>query len=109
MTDSHAFLDTAQPTGGAREDTEWTWTRGGNATVCSSDGNSVTVHSTLAFPPGAPLVALSACQTTFEMKVRTCRKLASGYFEISGKLVNATRPLRERLVAAVGAKDAAQR
>jgi hypothetical protein len=90
-------------------DSVWSWARGGNASVTSIDGDALTVHSTVAFPPGAPLSALSANRVTFEMKVRTCRKLPSGAFEISGKLVNATRPLREKLIAAVAAKDGAQR
>lgn len=90
-------------------DTIWTWVRGGSARVVSMEGEALTVHSTAAFPPGAPLSALSANHVTFEMKVRTCRKLASGAFEITGKLVNATRPLRELLLAAVAAKGAVQR
>lgn len=93
----------------AAGDTIWTWAQGGNAHVVSMDGEALTVHSSAAYPPGAPLRALSANQVTFEMKVRTCRKMASGAFEISGKLVNATRPLRELLTAAVVAKGALQR
>lgn len=90
-------------------DSVWSWVRGGNANVVSIEGDALTVHSTVAFPPGAPLAALSANRVTFEMKVRTCRKLPSGAFEISGKLVNATRPLREKLTVAVAANEGAQR
>jgi len=82
-------------------DARWTWARGGSACVVTLQGEMLTVHSTVAFPPGAPLVAQSDNHVTFEMKVRTCRKLASGAFEISGKLVNAPRQLRERLAAAL--------
>ncbi len=81
--------------------TQWTWERGGSAVVLVSDALTLTVHSTVAYPPGAPLNATSASGVSFEMKVRSCKKLTSGAFEITGKLVNATRPLRETLVAAV--------
>ncbi len=66
-----------------------------------SDGLTLTVHSTVPYPPGAPINATSASGVPFEIKVRSCRKLTSGSFEITGKLVNATRPLRETLVAAI--------
>lgn len=85
----------------ASGDTDWTWVRGGQARVVATDGVSLTVHSSIAYPPGAPLVANSATRVTFEMKVRSCRKLPTGQFEITGKLVNATRPLREQLVQAL--------
>jgi hypothetical protein len=108
MTDSQAAdaNATLDPRAG---DARWTWARGGSASVASIDGDGLVVHSTVAFPPGAPLVALSDNRVTFEMKVRTCRKLATGAFEIAGKLVNATRPLREQLIAAVAARNVAQR
>lgn len=86
-------------------DTDWTWVRGGQAQVAATDGTSLTVHSTVAYPPGAPLVANSVTRVTFEMKVRSCRKLPSGQFEITGKLVNATRPLRDRLVGALALRS----
>lgn len=80
---------------------QWTWQRGGNAVVVDSDGVTLTVHSTIAYPPGAPLNAISQSGVAFEMKVRSCKKSTAGTFEITGKLVNATRPLRATLVAAV--------
>lgn len=89
----------------ASGDTEWTWVRGGEAQVAATDGITLTVHSTVAYPPGAPLVANSVTSVTFEMKVRSCRKLPSGQFEITGKLVNATRPLREQLVSALALRS----
>lgn len=107
MTDSSSNLTNAIDCRAA--DARWTWTRGGTASVSAIDGDALTVCSTAAYPPGAPLTAVSDNRVTFEMKVRTCRKLASGEFELLGKLVNATRPLREQLAAAVVAKDAAHK
>lgn len=83
----------------------WTWARGGTAVVARTDGNTLTTHSTVAYPPGAPLLATTGNHELYEMKVRTCKKLPSGAFELSGKLVNATRPTRERLVSAVRARN----
>lgn len=85
----------------------WTWNRGGNATVVRLDEQALIVHSSVAYPPGAPLVATSAAGQVFEMKVRSCRKLPTELFEVSGKLVNATRPVRELLVSAVRASQPA--
>lgn len=80
---------------------QWNWQRGGHAVVVDSDGVTLTVHSTTAYPPGAPLNATSTSGVAFEMKVRSCKKLPAGTFEITGKLVNATRPLRASLIEAV--------
>jgi hypothetical protein len=79
----------------------WTWNRGGTAIVVRLDEQALVVHSSVAYPPGAPLVATSAEGQVFEMKVRSCRKLPTESFEVSGKLVNATRPVRELLWSAV--------
>ena len=79
----------------------WTWERGGTASVVALEDGALLLRSTVAYPPGAPLIAKSADGVTFEIKVRSCKKLASGPYEISGKLVNATRELRETLAAAL--------
>lgn len=87
---------------GARPElTTWTWERGGTASVVAVTDGALVLWSTVAYPPGAPLIAKSAVGVTFEIKVRSCKKSASGPYEISGKLVNATRELRETLAAAV--------
>lgn len=101
MTDSVIAEANGASSNSESNDARWTWARGGSALVSAISGEMLTVQSTVAYPPGAPLVAQSDNQVTFEMKVRTCRKLPSGEFEISGKLVNAPRPLRERLACAV--------
>lgn len=103
MTDSESSANSTATTDPRAGDATWNWIRGGSAVVTHIEGDALVVHSTVAYPPGAPLAATSRNDVEFEMKVRTCRKLPSGAFEISGKLVNATRPLRERLVAAVAA------
>lgn len=80
----------------------WEWSRGGRAQVMRVDGAFVTVHSTAAFPPGAPLTAVAKGGHQFEMKVRGCRKLSlqPDTFEIDGKLFNLSKESREHLRAA---------
>lgn len=80
---------------------EWTWERGGTASVVALEDGSLVLWSTAAYPPGAPLIAKSKAGVKFEIKVRSCKKTAAGPYEITGKLVNATRELRETLAAAV--------
>lgn len=89
--------DPVGPAHATPDELSWTWQRGGSATVVRVDGLHVEVHSTTPYPPGAPLVARSNSGTSFEVKVRGCRKLPSGAFAISGSLVNLTRDLRVAL------------
>lgn len=85
---------------------EWTWHRGGTATVTRLNGLQLELHSTSPYPPGSPLVATSGAGTTFEVKVRACRKLPTEQFAISASLVNLTRDLRAGLEAALAATPA---
>lgn len=81
----------------------WTWSRGGQASVVAVDGLFITLQSTAAYPPGAPLSAEAESGHAFELKVRGCRRHRTrpDQFEIDGKLVNAARETREQLHAAV--------
>lgn len=98
--------DSVEPTHTTSNELLWTWQRGGSATVVRVDGLQIEVHSTAPYPPGAPLIARSNAGTTFEVKVRGCRKLQSGDFAISGSLVNLTRDLRTALTDALAKKPA---
>jgi hypothetical protein len=74
---------------------------GQHASLESSDGRSVRVHSPLSAPPGATLRArVSAPAESVEVKVRSCRRLPDSeppVFLIEGRLQNATRELRAAL------------
>ena len=81
------------------------WTRGGAARIESVVGDAIVLRLTVPWPPGsriegtledAPVVAV-------RVKVHGSRKGADGQFEIHGRLMDASREVRERMARAVGA------
>jgi len=85
----------------------WLLEKGGEARVVETDGDFITLESTRAFPPGAPLVARSegtgeAPGHDYRVKVRGSRRVSEGLFRVEGRLVNLSRPERERLLGSVG-------
>ena len=84
----------------------WVLEKGGEARVVETDGDYITLESTRAFPPGSPLTARGegtseAPGNTYRVKVRGSRRVAEGLFRVEGRLVNLSRPERERLVSSV--------
>ncbi|MBI5517100.1 MAG: hypothetical protein HY909_25200 [Deltaproteobacteria bacterium] len=78
------------------------WAQGGEATVLSLDGERVELLSTRPFPPGAP--ASGALAREGEAPLALTVKVAGSVLEgdryrVRGRLVNATRALREALTA----------
>ena len=77
----------------------WVLEKGGTARVLETDGDHVTLESTRAFPPGAPLVARAeATNETYRVKVRGSHRTADGIFRVEGRFVNLSRPARDRLL-----------
>jgi hypothetical protein len=77
----------------------WTLEKGGTARVLETDGDRVTLESTRAFPPGAPLVARAAgTNETYQIKVRGSQRTGEGVFKVEGRFVNLSRPARARLL-----------
>jgi hypothetical protein len=84
----------------------WVLEKGGEARVVETNGDYITLESTRAFPPGAPLVGVSegnaeAPGSQYRVKVRGSRRIAEGLFRVEGRLVNLSRPERERLLSSV--------
>ena len=69
--------------------------RGGSADVVHTDGNFVTVLSTLPSPPGSPLEGRLG-EWTLCIKVKSCKREGER-FRIEGRWVNLSRVQRERL------------
>lgn len=77
------------------------WDKGGSATITQSDGNLVTVHSTLASPPGSPLLGKTQDGVPYEIKVRGCKRIKEQplTYEIHGRFMNLSRANREKVMA----------
>jgi hypothetical protein len=77
----------------------WTLEKGGEASVVETDGDRITLESTRAFPPGAPLVAhAEGTAEPYRVKVRGSRRISDTHFRVEGRLVNLSRSERERLL-----------
>lgn len=76
-------------------------TGGGEARLVRIEGERVTLESTRAFPPGAPLgLALEGLAAPVRVKVRGSRRRDDGWFQVEGRLVGLTREQRARLEGA---------
>ena len=78
----------------------FSWRRGGQGRLLQTDGDLVSVLSSLACPPGTPLEG-DLEGSMFRIKVRSCRKCdedAELPFRIEGRFQNLTREQRARLV-----------
>ncbi len=80
------------------------WESGGRAAVDSASGDAVSVQSSRALPPGTPargvLTASGEAHESFVLKVMACRRRDDGQFAIRGRLVSATREVREAFARA---------
>lgn len=77
------------------------WAGGGEATLEALDGDRVTLRSSKPGAPGQTLVgALDGAE--LKVKVAGSRRTPEGAFEVRGRLVDATRALRQALVEALG-------
>jgi hypothetical protein len=76
-----------------------TWAKGGHAEVVKVEGDAIVLRSTTSAPPGARLEAKLAEDGTTLVKVKSygTHKEADGSFTLKGRLIDATRELRERL------------
>ncbi|MDI1448802.1 hypothetical protein [Polyangium sp. 6x1] len=72
--------------------------RGGTADLVALDGDRVSLRSTEAFAPGAPLAGNLETSSLVRVKVHRCRRQDDGFL-VEGRLVDATRRLREELSA----------
>ncbi len=77
------------------------WEKGGTAWVVGLSGEAITLRSTHPAPPGARLDGELTEQpaTKVRVKVQSCKRGDDGIFEIRGRLVDATRALREKVAS----------
>lgn len=75
-------------------------TNAGTASLVALDGERVSLLATRASAPGCPLAGNLDDDTLVRVKVQRCRKQGDRFL-IEGRLVDATRHLRERLGAIV--------
>jgi hypothetical protein len=75
------------------------WAKGGGASFLSAEGENVTLRSTSPSPPGSRLDATFADEPSavVRIKVHGSKKEDDGSFTIRGRLVDATREIRERV------------
>lgn len=73
--------------------------QGKTAQLLETDGDKTVVASPIPSPPGSTLAGtIEGVATELQVKVKSCRK-EGDLFRIEGRLRNATRELRDRLLA----------
>jgi hypothetical protein len=80
------------------------WTRGGEATLVSMDGDMVKLVSTVPWPPGARMDAelVHSPGVLVKIKMHGSRKREDGTFDVDGRAFDMTREVRAKLLALVG-------
>jgi hypothetical protein len=81
-----------------------TWAKGGTATFLTVASDAVTLRSSIPSPPGSRLDATFASEpvVTIKIKIHTSKLEPDGSFTLKGRVLEATRALRERLATLVG-------
>ena len=94
MSSAH---DPAQPGAPA---VHLTWAKGGHAEVVSVFGDAIVLRSTTSAPPGARLEAkLAEPPTPVKIKSHGTHREEDGTFTLKGRLIDATRELRDKLAS----------
>jgi hypothetical protein len=75
------------------------WDRGGEASVERLEGDAIVLQSTIPAPPGSRLegVIVGEPEERVRVKVHSSRKQGEGGYVVQGRLIDATRGVRERL------------
>lgn len=81
------------------------WAKGGHAEVVSVVDDAIVLRSTTPAPPGARLEATLAGDPGVPVKLKShgTHREADGSFTLKGRLIDAPRPLRDRLAALASA------
>ena len=76
-----------------------TWAKGGHAEVLCVEGDAIVLRSTTSAPPGARLEAKLAAEPSVPVKLKShgTHREDDGSFTLKGRLIDATRALRDRL------------
>ncbi|MBX3207924.1 MAG: hypothetical protein KF764_22955 [Labilithrix sp.] len=80
------------------------WAKGGHAQIVSVVGDAIVLRSTTPAPPGARLEATLAGEPAAAVKLKShgTHREGDGSFTLKGRLIDATRELRDRLAALSG-------
>lgn len=79
------------------------WSTGGHAEVVKVEADAIVLRSTKPAPPGARLEATLGEQgRPVKLKSHGTHKEEDGSFTLKGRLIDATRELREMLAALAG-------
>lgn len=83
------------------------WIKGGTADFLSVVDDVIELRSSIPLPPGARLDAMTEAEPKISVTVKSygSRRDVDGTFVIKGRLLVATRPLRDRLAALVTEKQ----
>jgi hypothetical protein len=75
------------------------WAKGGHAEIRRVDGDSIELCSTTPAPPGARLEGVLTSDAPAKVKIKSygTRREEDGSFSLTGRLIDATRELRDRL------------
>lgn len=84
------------------------WAKGGTASVLTVVDDAVTLRSTIPSPPGSRLDAALIAQpgVSVTVKIHTSKRKADGTFVLTGRLLVATRALRDRLATLASVETA---
>jgi hypothetical protein len=76
-----------------------TWVKGGHAQIVRVEGESIELRSTTSAPPGARLEAKIEDGGSDLVKIKSygTHKEADGSFTLKGRLLDATKQLRDKL------------
>ncbi|MGD0677963.1 MAG: hypothetical protein ABSC94_21325 [Polyangiaceae bacterium] len=83
------------------------WSTGGEADLVSIRMDAIELRSSVPAPPGARIEGTLAQPglPTLRVKVHGCRRQASGDYVVTGRPIDLSRALRERLEAASNARE----
>lgn len=80
-----------------------TWNGGGEGRVLSMDGEAVVLHTTRPFAPGSRPEGTLESGSAIRVKTHRCRReppdREPATYQLEGRLISATRALREELGA----------
>ena len=76
--------------------------RGGRARVVTVEDDGVVFRSSVPVPPGGRIEGILEAMPVvrIRVKVHQCRRVDDGSYEIAGRLLDATRDVRQRLALA---------
>jgi hypothetical protein len=83
------------------------WAKGGEARVASTAADAIVLRSTVPAPPGSRIEGRLEGEppATVRVKVHASKRQPDGDFVLEGRLLDATREVRARLVAAASENE----